>query len=59
MGEDYAKLVRKVNSERKKYEEDLKKVYCWQYFYRIYNEMLEIVLNKIKTDDYILPIIQH
>jgi hypothetical protein len=59
MGEDYAKLVRKVNSERKKHEEDLKKAYRRQYFYRIHNETLEIVLNKIKTDDYIPPVIQH
>ena len=32
MGEDYAKLVRKVNSEKKKHEEDLKKAYRRQYF---------------------------
>jgi hypothetical protein len=57
MGEDYAKLVRKVNSERKKHEEDLKKAYCQQYFYCIHNETLEIVLNKIKTDDYVPPVI--
>jgi hypothetical protein len=57
MGEDYAKLVRKVNSERKKHEEDLKKAYRRQYFYRIRNETLEIVLNKIKTDNYVPPVI--
>jgi hypothetical protein len=57
MGEDYKKLVRKVNSKRKKREEDLKKAYHQQYFYYIHNETLEIVLNKIKTDKYVPPII--
>ena len=57
MGEDYGKLVRKINSERKKREEDLKKAYRRQYFYRIHNETLEIILNKIKMEDYITPVI--
>jgi hypothetical protein len=51
--------VRKVNSERKKREEDLKKAYRRQYFYCIHNETLEIVLNKIKTNEYVPPVIQH
>src|SRR5271167_4862191 len=59
IGEDYGKLVRKINSERKKREEDLKKAYRRQYFYRIHNETLEIVLNKIETNDYVPPVIQH
>ena len=59
MEEDLKKVVRKINSEKKKREEDLKKAYRRQYFYRIHNETLGIILNKIKTEDYVTPVIQH
>lgn len=58
MEEDLKKVVRKINSEKKKREEDLKKAYHRQYFYRIHNETLGIILNKIKTEDYVTPVIQ-
>jgi hypothetical protein len=57
IGEDYGKLVRKIGSERKKREEDLKKAYRRQYFYHIHNETLGIVLNKIETNDYVPPVV--
>jgi len=56
---EYRKLVRKINSKKKKHKENLKKAYCWQYFYCIHNKTLEIVLNKIEINDYVLLIIQH
>ena len=38
IGDHYFKLVKKINSTKKSYEEDLKKAYRRQYFYRIHNE---------------------
>jgi len=47
VGKDYTKLVAKINSMRKKREDDLRKAYRRQYFYHIHNEELERQLNQI------------
>ena len=59
IGEDYEKLINTVKNKKKKRKGGLKKAYRRQYFYRIYNEILGTILNKIETDEYIPPVIQH
>ena len=59
MGQAYQKLVRIINAMTKKRDEDLKKVYRRQYFYRIHNEELQRQLNKVETKEYVEPVICH
>jgi hypothetical protein len=59
MGRTYQTLVQKINARTKRRDEDLKKVYRRQYFYRIHNEELQRLLNNVETEEYVEPIIHH
>jgi len=59
MGKRYQRLVRKINSTTKKWEEVIKKEYRRQYFYRIHNEELQRQLNRVETEEYVEPVIHH
>lgn len=59
MGKRYQRLVRKINSTTKKWEEVIKKEYRRQYFYRIHNEELQRQLNRVETKEYVEPVIHH
>ncbi|OBT39661.1 hypothetical protein VE00_10675 [Pseudogymnoascus sp. WSF 3629] len=59
MGNMYKTLVKMIKRTTKKREEDLKKAYRQQYFYRIHNEELQRQLNKVKTNEYEAPVICH
>ncbi|CZR68052.1 uncharacterized protein PAC_17951 [Phialocephala subalpina] len=58
-GKKYQILIRKINSATKKWEEDIKKAYRRQYFYRTHNEELQRQLNKVETKEYVEPVIHH
>ena len=59
MEKRYQRLVRKINSTTKKWEEVIKKEYRRQYFYRIHNEELQRQLNRVETEEYVEPVIHH
>jgi hypothetical protein len=53
------KIIQWIINATKKWEEDIKKAYRRQYFYRIHNEELLRLLNKIETAEYVEPVIYH
>jgi hypothetical protein len=59
MGEIYKTLVRKINARTKKRDDDIRKVYRRQYCYRTHNEELQLLLNKLDTEDCVEPTIRH
>jgi hypothetical protein len=59
MGDMYKTLVKNIKRTTKKREEDLKKEYRQQYFYRIHNEELQRQLNKVQSNEYEAPVICH
>ena len=52
-------LVQKINNAIRREEEDIKKTFRRQYFYRIHNEELQRQLNKIEIAEYVEPVIHH
>ena len=52
-------LGRKINNVTKRWEDDIKKAFWQQYFYYIHNEELQRQLNKVKTAEYVAPVIHH
>jgi hypothetical protein len=60
-GEEYQQLKRQIATFTKMREQELKKEYRRDYFYRIHNEELERQLKKVKVvaDTYVEPVIKH
>jgi hypothetical protein len=58
-GKRHQKLGQMIRNATKKWEEDIKKAFRRQYFYRIHNEELQRQLNKIETAEYVEPVIHH
>jgi hypothetical protein len=58
-GKRHQMLGQKINNATKKWEDDIKKAFRRQYFYRIHNEELQRQLNKVKTAEYVEPVIHH
>jgi hypothetical protein len=58
-GKRYQMLGQKINNATKKWENDIKKAFWQQYFYCIHNKELQRQLNKVKTAEYIEPVIHH
>jgi hypothetical protein len=58
-GKRHQMLGQKINNATKKWEDDIKKAFRRQYFYRIHNKELQRQLNKIETAEYVEPVIHH
>ncbi|ELR01970.1 hypothetical protein GMDG_05142 [Pseudogymnoascus destructans 20631-21] len=60
-GKEYHQLNRQIATVTKTFEQELKREYCRDYFYRIHNEELERIIKKVKvvTPTYVEPVVKH
>jgi hypothetical protein len=60
-GEEYRQLNRQIATVTKTFEQELKREYRRDYFYRIHNEELEKILKKVTvvTPTYVEPVVKH
>jgi hypothetical protein len=60
-GEEYRQLNRQIATVTKTLEQELKREYRWDYFYRIHNEELEKIMKKVTVvaPTYVEPVVKH